>query len=94
MFLQIYTIVFAQICISAASCTGPRMRRNAGGAYLLTNLSHRQELVQFVASLLKSDKLWKVLGFLASGLALDAASGLPLQKSLGRLQSILGTTLV
>ena len=36
--------------------TGPRMRRTTGGAHLLTNLSHGRELVQFVASLLKSDK--------------------------------------
>ena len=43
------------------ACTGPRMRRTAGGAHVLTNLSHVRELVQFVASLLKSDKQWKVL---------------------------------
>ena len=43
------------------ACTGPRMRRTAGGAHVLTNSSHAQYLVQFVASLLKSDKQWKVL---------------------------------
>ena len=80
MFLQIYTIEFAEICIHQTSpqliaappcsaapqrraggaCTGPRMHRNAGNAHLLTNQSHGQNLFQFVASLLKSDKQWKV----------------------------------
>ena len=73
MFLKIYTLVFAHIRSSPAlanflppraasgACTDPRMRRTAGGAHLLTNLSHGRELVQFFSSLLKSDKLWKFL---------------------------------
>ena len=70
MFLQIYTIVFAQIRIHQTSpqllavppcsagapvhqCMHRCMHRPA---HVLTNSLHEQELVQFVASLLKSEK--------------------------------------
>ena len=43
------------------ACTSQRMHRTARGAHMLINSSHGRELVQFVASLIKSDKLWKVL---------------------------------
>ena len=64
MFCQIYTIVFAQISFTKP----PRSflpRRHAAPVHrpphMLSNSSHSQELVLFVASLLKSDKKRKVL---------------------------------
>ena len=54
MFLQIYTIVFSQICIHQTSAP----RRAGAGAH---ELFHERELVQFVASLLNSEKKRKVL---------------------------------
>ena len=54
MFLQIYTIVCAEIRIHQTSAwTGPRM--------CCTNSLHERKLVQFTASRLKSEKLRKVL---------------------------------
>ena len=81
MFLQLYTIVSAQIRSSAPSC------RAAPPCSAGTCSQTRH--MQLVASLLKSDKQWKVLSgclpleFLASGLALDAASGLFSENPLG-----------
>ena len=51
MFLQIYTIVLSQIPIHQTSAP-----RRAVQAHVLTNSLHEQKLVQFVASLLNSEK--------------------------------------
>ena len=74
MFLQMYTIVFAQIRIHQTSappcsaapycaCAEPPRRHQCmhRPAHVLTNSLHERELVQFVASLLNSEKQRKVL---------------------------------
>ena len=74
MFLQMYTIVFAQIRIHQTSappcsaapycaCAEPPRRHQCmhRPAHVLTNSLHERELVQFIASLLKSEKQRKVL---------------------------------
>ena len=56
MFLQIYTIVFAQIHIHQTSPQLLAGTCSCRAAHVLTNSLDERELVQIVASLLKSEK--------------------------------------